>query len=419
MGERNLDPQVVGIQSAPGNAGEGNVIGPPSILRIGIDSFEQRSRVERFGGGGRTNDQELAVYIVIALSSGLGENALCKSLRGSSSCIHAVLIHFALQNPSVKKKQKIEKKNSLQTAFGFSEGRCPSGGTCSVGGSSLFKRKNKTGHAEQERQDQGHGDNHLHMRFCFGRSKIEAVGCGRKEKNSGKKEERLCLLSAEDSNKDDTNRNEYGNVTKRKPGVPFQSVREIGSVYEVIQNRLIAVAEGIGEARKDVERRNLRKALVITRRCAGHPQAELQKKNIENSAECDRTEGMDEKAQAFPGARGKESRLWRFGIDFRCDGIQEHKEHQKCGGSDSCLIGAHHKGNAEGGKENPQDGRGCHRCQKNPHCEYSQKERNREGDCHVAEGHLTDDADRAKEQKAGKKVSSGRNEIQKLQNQKK
>ena len=257
------------------------------------------------------------------------------------------------------------------------------------------------------------------MRFCFGCSEIEAVGCGRNEKNSGKKEERLCLLSAEDSNKDDTNRNEYGHVTKRKPGVPFQSVREIGSVYEVIQNRLIAVAEGIGEARKDIERRNLRKALVITRRCAGHPQAELQKKNIENSAECNRTEGTDEKAQALSGISGKERVFWRFGIAFRCDGIQEHKEHQKCGGSDSCLIGAHHKGNAKGGKENPQDGRGCHRCQKSPHCEYSQKERNREGDCHVAEGHLTDDADRAKEQKAGKKVSSGRNEIQQPQNQKK
>ena len=133
-------------------------------------------------------------------------------------------------------------------------------------------------------------------------------------------------------------------------------MREIGSVYEVIQNRLIAVAEGIGEARKDIERRNLRKALVITRRCAGHPQAELQKKNIENSAECDRTEGTDEKAQAFPGARGKESRLWRFGTGFRCDGIQEHKEHQKCGGSDSCLIGAHHKGNAEGGEKNTKNG---------------------------------------------------------------
>ena len=257
------------------------------------------------------------------------------------------------------------------------------------------------------------------MRFGFGCSEIEAVGCGRKEENSGKKEKCLCLLSAEDPNKDDANQNEYGHVAKRKPGVPFQSVRQVGSVYEVIQDRPVAVVEGIGKTRKDIERRNLRKALVVARRCAGHPQAELQKKNIENSAECDRTEGADEKAQALPGISRKESRLCRFRTAFRCDGIQEHKEHQKCGGSDSCLIGAHHKGNAEGGKENPQDDRGCHRCQKNPHCEYSQKERNREGDCHIAEGHLADDADGTKKQKAGKKVSSGRNEIQKPQNQKK
>ena len=92
------------------------------------------------------------------------------------------------------------------------------------------------------------------MRFGFGCSEIEAVGCGRNEKNSGKKEECLGLLPAEDPNKDDANQNEYGHVAKRKPGVPFQSVRQVGSVYEVIQDRPVAVVKGIGETCKDIER---------------------------------------------------------------------------------------------------------------------------------------------------------------------